>query len=160
MKASLARRLTRLYPNWWRERYGEEFQAHLEGAPHDLRTLADVACGALAERIFSVGGGAMTQPVFSFAEVVKLPSAAIPIGMSLMAFALVAGALAVGSAAPQADEGAVAHLWQLLMAGQLPVVAFFVFKWVRRAPRQTLLVLGLQLCAGLASMALVLLFHL
>ena len=30
------------------------------------------------------------------------------------------------------DEGTIAHLWQLLMAGQLPVLAFFAIKWLPR----------------------------
>ena len=33
-------------------------------------------------------------------------------------------------AAPQADEGAAAHIWQLLMVAQLPVVApVAIFRW-------------------------------
>jgi len=51
------------------------------------------------------------------------------------------------------DEGTAAHLWQLLMAGQLPVLLFFAIKWLPRAPRQTLYVLALQAGAALASMA-------
>src|SRR5436309_961245 len=42
------------------------------------------------------------------------------------------------------DEGAIAHPWQLLMAGQLPVLGFFSMKWLPRAPRQTLYVLAVQ----------------
>jgi hypothetical protein len=37
--------------------------------------------------------------------------------------------------APQADEGAAAHVWQL-MAGQIPFVMFFTIRWVQQAPRQ------------------------
>jgi hypothetical protein len=51
------------------------------------------------------------------------------------------------------DEGAIAHTWQLLMAGQLPLLAYFVFRWLPRAPRQTLYVLALQIGAALAAMA-------
>jgi len=46
--------------------------------------------------------------------------------------------------AREPDEGAAAHIWQLLMTGQLPVLVFFAIKWLPRAPRQTLYVLGLQ----------------
>jgi hypothetical protein len=79
--------------------------------------------------------------------------------MSLTALALLGGAYIFGLATGQAglereqDEGAIAHLWQLLMAGQLPVLIFFAIKWLPRAPRQTLYVLALQAGAALAAMA-------
>ena len=58
-----------------------------------------------------------------------------------------------GGLVREPDEGAIAHLWQLLMAGQLPILAFFAIKWLPRAPRQTLYVLALQAGAVLASTA-------
>jgi hypothetical protein len=81
----------------------------------------------------------------------KRPSALIPLAMSLAALSLVLGHIAIFGGARQADEGAAAHLWQLLMAGQLPVVGFFAIKWLPRAPGQALLVLALQVVAGLAA---------
>ena len=51
------------------------------------------------------------------------------------------------------DEGSIAHLWQLLMAGQLPLLAYFAIKWLPRAPKQTLRVFALQAGAVLAAMA-------
>ncbi len=83
----------------------------------------------------------------------KRPSAFVPVIMSLVALALVLGAVAFHGVERGTDEGAVAHLWQLLMAGQVPIIAFFAIKWLPRAPRQTLGVLGLQVAAALASMA-------
>jgi hypothetical protein len=62
--------------------------------------------------------------------------------------------------AREPDEGTAAHLWQLLMAGQLPVIAFFGFKWLPRAPRSALLVLGLQVIAAIAAVSPVFLLHL
>jgi hypothetical protein len=73
--------------------------------------------------------------------------------MSLAALSLVLGHVAIYGGARQADEGAAAHLWQLLMAGQLPVIAFFAIKWLPRTPGQALLVLVLQAVAGLAAAA-------
>ena len=78
--------------------------------------------------------------------------------MSLTALALLLGAMVHGYVTGyrlvrEPDEGAIAHLWQLLMAGQMPVLAFFAIKWLPRAPRQTLCVLALQAGAALASMA-------
>ena len=83
----------------------------------------------------------------------KQPSAFLPLAMSLLALALVLGHIAIFGVAREADEGTTAHLWQLLMAGQLPIVAFFAIKWLPQAPRQTLHILALQAGAGLASMA-------
>ena len=95
----------------------------------------------------------MDQQPNSFGAILKHPSAFLPPAMSLTALAMVLGYLAKYGIVRQPDEGAVAHLWQLLMAGQMPVVAFFAIKWLPRAPRQTLHVLGLQVGAALASMA-------
>ncbi len=83
----------------------------------------------------------------------KHPTAFLPVAMSLAAFGIVAGFVLQYGTAPQADEGAAVHLWQLLMAGQVPIVAFFAIKWVARSPKQALPVLGLQLVAGLLAIA-------
>ena len=102
----------------------------------------------------------MNQPAFSFGAVVRRPSALIPVVMSLTALALVLGHISLYGHAREADEGATAHLWQLLMAGQLPVLIFFLVKWLPRAPRQSLYVLVLQAGAILASLAPVFYFNL
>ncbi len=102
----------------------------------------------------------MDQPARSFSSILRQPSAFLPLTMSLTALALVLSHIAIYGAAREADEGTTAHLWQILMAGQLPVLAFFAIKWLPRAPRQTLYVLGLQAGAVLASMAPVLYFNL
>ena len=81
----------------------------------------------------------------------KRPSALIPISMSIAALAVVLGYAAMFGIAPQPDEGTAAHLWQLLMAGQVPVVAFFAIKWLPTNLRQGLLVLALQLGAALSA---------
>jgi hypothetical protein len=39
------------------------------------------------------------------------------------------------------------------MAGQIPIIAIFALGWLPRAPRQAMLVLALQLIAGLAAAA-------
>ena len=81
----------------------------------------------------------------------KRPSALIPISMSIAALAVVLGYAAMFGMARQPDEGTAAHLWQLLMAGQVPVVAFFAIKWLPTNLRQGLLVLALQLGAALSA---------
>ncbi len=87
------------------------------------------------------------------ASPMKQPSALIPMAMSLAALALVVGHIAAFGVIREADEGAAAHLWQLLMAGQVPVVAYFALKWLPRAPGQALRVLALQCVAALAACA-------
>jgi hypothetical protein len=90
----------------------------------------------------------------------KRPSAWLPIAMSLAALAIVAVHIALHGPAREADEGAAAHLWQMLMAGQVPIVAFFAIKWLQRTPRQALVVLAIQAGAALAAMAPVFLLDL
>jgi hypothetical protein len=85
----------------------------------------------------------------------KQPSAIVPLAMSLTALGIVLGHAAIFGVVHEADEGTPAHLFQLLMAAQLPVVAFHAIKWLPRAPRQTLQVLGVQVAAALAALAAV-----
>jgi hypothetical protein len=79
--------------------------------------------------------------------------------MSVSALAVVLLVLAFHGPAPQPDEGAAAHIWQLLMAGQIPIALFFAIKWIPRNPRQAIPVLVLQVVAALAAMAPVFLLH-
>ena len=90
----------------------------------------------------------------------KKPSAWVPIAMSLAALAIVAIRVAVYGPAREPDEGAAAHFWQMLMAGQAPIVAFFAIKWLQRTPGQALVVLAIQIGAALAAMAPVFLLNL
>jgi hypothetical protein len=75
--------------------------------------------------------------------------------MSLAALAMVLGHAAMYGVVHEADEGAAAHIFQLLMVAQIPVVAFFAIKWLPRAPKQALPVLALQAAAGIAAFAAV-----
>ena len=84
---------------------------------------------------------------------VKQPSGFLPLAMSVAALVIVLGYVAVNGVVREPDEGTAAHLWQLLMAGQLPIVAFFAIKWLPQAPKQALAVLALQAVAGLAAAA-------
>ena len=72
--------------------------------------------------------------------------------MSITALSVVIGYAAIFGVARQTDEGTAAHLWQLLMAGQVPVVVFFAFKWLPKEPKRALLIFGLQVGAALAAM--------
>lgn len=83
--------------------------------------------------------------------VLKQPTAIAPIAMSLAALALVIGQIALVGTARQPDEGTAAHLWQILMAAQLPVIAIFAVRSLPRAPRAAVVVLAVQIAAALAA---------
>lgn len=91
--------------------------------------------------------------------ILKRPSAFLPLAMSFTALSIIGVVLATHGTAPQADEGTAAHLWQLLMAGQAPIILFFAVKWVLHAPRNAAPVLGMQILAGIAAAAPVFLLH-
>jgi hypothetical protein len=71
--------------------------------------------------------------------------------MSVAALAVVLWHIPIFGAVREADEGTAAHLWQLLMAGQVPAVAYFTLKWFPRAPGHALRVLALQAVAAVAA---------
>lgn len=88
------------------------------------------------------------------------PSAWLPLVMSLAALTTVMGHVAVSGTAHEADEGAAAHIFQFLIAGQVPVIAFFALRWLRRTPRQAVAVLVLQFLVAIVALAPVWYFHL
>jgi len=92
-------------------------------------------------------------------SVLKHPSAFLPLAMSFGALATVLVFVAVHGTGPQADEGTAAHIWQLLMAAQVPIAMFFAIKWLRQSPRQAAPILALQVAAALVAMAPVYLLH-
>ena len=87
-------------------------------------------------------------------------SAAIPLGMSAGALiALLIHIIGIG-ADPGADDGTAAKLFQVLLAGQAPFVAFFALKWLPRKPPEAMLVIAIQAAAALIALAPVVLFDL
>src|SRR6516225_6834568 len=85
----------------------------------------------------------MTVPIM-----LKKPSGFLPVVMSLAALALVLAHVALFGAARETDEGAAAHLWQLLMAGQVPIMGFFAIRWLPAEPRTAAAVLVIQVGAA------------
>ncbi len=77
----------------------------------------------------------------------RQPTAYLPVAMSVGALAMIVWFVAVHGVVHQPDEGAQAHLWQLLVAGQLPLIAYFAFRWLPSATRPALVVLALQAAA-------------
>ena len=89
----------------------------------------------------------------TFSTMLKQPSAFLPVAMSFAALAVVLVHIIMSGAAREADEGTAAHLWQLLMAAQIPIVAFFAIRWLPQNPRSALPVLALQAVTALAALA-------
>jgi hypothetical protein len=86
-------------------------------------------------------------------KLLKHPSAFLPVMMSATALSIVVGYLALHGLAKQADEGAAAHSFQLLLLAQVPIVLFFAAKWVPRSPKEAYTVLAIQFVAGVAALA-------
>ena len=83
----------------------------------------------------------------------RTPGAIIPIAMSIGAILTVLYQVVFHGIAAQPDEGALAHIWQILMAGQVPIVAFYAIKWMPQVPKAALQVLAVQIGAALAALA-------
>jgi hypothetical protein len=77
----------------------------------------------------------------------RQPTGYLPVAMSLGAFAMIVWFVAAHGVVHQPDEGAQAHLWQLLVAGQVPLIAYFALRWLPTAGRPALAVLALQAAA-------------
>lgn len=67
-------------------------------------------------------------------SVTRKPSALAPLAMSALALGVLVGYVVLHGTDPQPDEGAAAHTWQLLMAGQLPVIGYYAFRWLPENP--------------------------
>src|SRR5438105_14927490 len=85
---------------------------------------------------FSAGGVSSGGTRMNVATLMKRPSAFVPIAMSVGALATVGVHIALFGVAPQADEGTAAHIFQLLIALQVPIVAYFAITSLPHAPRQ------------------------
>ena len=96
----------------------------------------------------------MNESKESFLAALRKPTAFIPVAMSVTALSVVLGSVAISGIDHKAtDEGTAAHLWQLLMAGQAPLIAAFAIRWLPRIRRSAVYVLALQTGAGLAALA-------
>jgi hypothetical protein len=92
------------------------------------------------------------NPEIRVADLLKRPSAYLPLAASLAALTTIAIAVSADGAAHHTDEGSAAHIWQLLMFAQLLLIVFFAVAWLRKAPRSALPVLLLQIIAFGAAM--------
>ena len=82
-------------------------------------------------------------------------SALVLMALSVTALVAFVAVLVVGHPAREPDEGTGAHLWQLLMAAQLPLAAFFGITWLPVAPRAAGVIFAVQVVAVFANLAAV-----
>jgi hypothetical protein len=73
--------------------------------------------------------------------------------MALACLGLVLGHFAVYGNLHEVDEGAAAHIFQILMVAQVPIVGYFAIKWLPQNPTQALQVLGLWAAVVIAAFA-------
>jgi hypothetical protein len=92
-------------------------------------------------------------------SLLKHPSAWIPLAMSLAALALLLGYVGMFGIVQHEDEGTPARIFQLLMAAQLPIMAYFAVKWLPKRPKQSLLILTLQSVAWIIPIVAVMWFE-
>ncbi len=85
-------------------------------------------------------------------------SAWVPVVMSmcalLMSLVVIELDFFTDGVPPGLGAGAMAHLWQLLMWAQIPVIAMFAFRWFRSAPWQAVTVLVVQAVAAASAAVL------
>lgn len=96
----------------------------------------------------------------TFSKMIRQPSAFLPVVLSLVALAIVVGHILMFGIVREADEGTAAHVFQLLMVAEVPIILFFAIKWLPRFPKPALLILGVQAIVGLAALAPVFYFEL
>ena len=155
MNRTLARLLVRLYPRSWQARYGEEFIEFLESGPGNLRASMNVLVAALSERLAPTVGVVPHLPSSTMATLRGRPDAFLPLAMSLAALLVVFLGPVVFGDRNSTDEGPTAHLWQILIAGQAPLLAFFALKWLGRDTKRALHVLAVHAGALLANLLVV-----
>lgn len=89
----------------------------------------------------------------TFPILIRKPSAFLPILMSAAVVATEFYFFRRFGVVHESDEGTAAHIFQILMAGQLPIIAYFALRWLPAHPRPALIVLALQAVAAMAALA-------
>ncbi len=85
----------------------------------------------------------------------RKPSALLALAVPVAALCVVLGHVALYGLVHEADEGATAHAWQLLMVAEAALVVVFARRWLPRARAATLRVLAVVAGVMLANMAAV-----
>ncbi len=79
-----------------------------------------------------------------FSGMIRKPSAYLPVAMSFAALATVLGRVAMFGAVLEVNEGAAAHVFQLIMVAGVPIVLFFAVTRLPRFPKPAPQVPALQ----------------
>ena len=88
--------------------------------------------------------------------ILRKPSAWVPIAMSAMALLLVVSYVALfGVQKSTGDESTIARIFQLL-AGQVPIVGYFIIKWFPKHQKQVLQIVVIQILAAIVPFLTVL----
>ena len=91
---------------------------------------------------YSMGDGSV-----SLRTLMGRPAAYLPVLMSVAALGTIVWFVAAHGVVHQTDEGAEAHLWQILVVGQVPLIAYFAYRWLPTARRPAFVILAVQLAA-------------
>jgi hypothetical protein len=86
-------------------------------------------------------------------SLLKEPSVYVALALQLAALGLVLGHFAVYGNLHEVDEGAAAHIFQILIVAQAPFVVYFALKWLPRNPAAGLQVLALEAAVVIAAFA-------
>ena len=94
-------------------------------------------------------------------SLIKKPSAWIPIVIPLTFFAVMLILFTInGLPSPQKDEGTMAHLFQIWIVLEIPMLSFFAIKWLPQAPKEASIILAIQIISALMVCAPVFIFKL
>ncbi len=84
----------------------------------------------------------------------------LPLAISASFLAYMLAGLAQGTLVRQPDEGAAAHLFQLLMPLQFAAIVWFAVAWLPKRPWSAAWVLAVQVAASFAVLSIVYFRHL
>ncbi len=93
-------------------------------------------------------------------QLLRRPSAWIPILIPLLFFAYILICLAFFEIVREKDEGVGGHLFQIWLALEPFMLGFFAIKWLSRMPRQTLIILAIQIAVAILPISVVFLLKL
>lgn len=88
----------------------------------------------------------------------RRPTAFLPLLMSVASIGMVIAHVALYGVVHESDEGTPAHVFQLLMMAQVPIVVLFAVQRLRAAPVAAANVLLVQVATGCCAVAVVLRF--